>query len=220
MATVSLTPFVGKTKARDADQALKLAIATMAKSQHCAVLWFADIQARKLYRKLGYSSMYQYAEMELGFSSTRTGNFLRLANKLQELPALKKELESGDIGYTKGLEVAKVANSKNEKQWLEEARFEALWEKLHKLGGVPTGKNKVDVILEGMARLLEIAGAKPGKITTPAVQINVHKCPDCEKATISTLRGEVLLAPMPGKGVSQYNVFVSASYGGSEERRV
>ncbi len=70
------------------------------------------------------------------------------------------------------------------------ARYEALWEKLHKMGGVPAGAGNVEVILEGLASLVESAGTCA---TTP-VQIHVHKCPECEHATTATSRGDIPLA--------------------------
>ena len=47
---------------------------------------------RELYRDLGYSTMRAYAMEDLGFSSTRDGDFRRLAEKLEQLPILKEEL--------------------------------------------------------------------------------------------------------------------------------
>ncbi len=47
-----------------------------------AVLWFGEIMRRGLYRKLGYSSINQYARTELKFSKTRTGDFIQLARKI------------------------------------------------------------------------------------------------------------------------------------------
>ena len=58
--------------ANEAHDALKSALQTMAKAKQCAVLWFGEILDRKLYRDLGYSSINQYAEVELGFSTSRT----------------------------------------------------------------------------------------------------------------------------------------------------
>ena len=87
---------------RDADAphahaALQSAIATLDHAEHCAVLWFADIMQRRLYRELGYSSMNQYAAAALGFSRTRTGDFIRLAGKLppEEVYKVVKDHDRG-----------------------------------------------------------------------------------------------------------------------------
>jgi 5-methylcytosine-specific restriction endonuclease McrA len=95
---------------------------TMDQAKQHAVLWFAEIQKRRLYRELGYPSMTMYARQALGFSSSRASDFARLAAKLDELPQLRGELEAGAIGYTKANQVAAVSNKENEGQWLAEAR--------------------------------------------------------------------------------------------------
>ncbi|MEN8006799.1 MAG: HNH endonuclease signature motif containing protein [Candidatus Krumholzibacteriota bacterium] len=104
-----------------ADSSLKTAISEMDDAKHRAVLWFADIMKRGLFRKLGYSNMPQYASSELKFSKTRTGDFMRLARKLDELPAVAKSLADGDLGYTKVVEIIKVATPVTEDHWVAEA---------------------------------------------------------------------------------------------------
>lgn len=101
-----------------AHQALKQSVEIMDRSHHCAVLWFGEILARGLFRELGYSSVYQYASEELGFSPTRTGDFKRLAEKLSSLPQVKEKVASGELGYTKAREIVKVADPESENDWL------------------------------------------------------------------------------------------------------
>lgn len=251
MATASLTPYMLGSSAISAHQALKEALKTLAQAKHCAVLWFKEIHSRKLYGELGYASIYLYAKQELGFSDTKTGDFIRLSTRLDDLPQLKKELEEGRIGYTKAREIIKVANAKNEADWLDQAhriprrelakkvsqarknetargkensvqipllerpklsmpvvaakhrvtlemtteqmaRFESLWEKLHKMGAVPAGSPKAQVILEGMAALVESAAPQSASSTSP-VQIHIRRCPECETANITTSRGPVAI---------------------------
>lgn len=107
----------GKT-AEQANTALKKSVAIIDQAQHCAVLWFADIYKRKLFRKLGYSSMNQYATEELGFSVTKAGDFKRLAERLETLPAVAAKVETGELGYTKAREIVKVADPTTENEWL------------------------------------------------------------------------------------------------------
>ena len=105
--------------AGQAHQAMKQSVAIMDRAQHCAVLWFSEIMKRRLFRQLGYSSIYQYASEELGFSTTRTGDFKRLAEKLEALPRVTEKVRSGELGYTKAREIVKVADSENEAAWLK-----------------------------------------------------------------------------------------------------
>lgn len=98
---------------------LKKALAAVDQAEHCAVLWFVEIRRRRIFRQLGYSSMNQFAEMDLGFSRTRTGDYLRLAAKLDELPALRESMAAGKVGYSKAREVIKVATPRTEEGWVE-----------------------------------------------------------------------------------------------------
>jgi len=107
----------GRT-AGQADRALKQSVAVIDRAQHCAVLWFAEILKRRLFTDLGYSSIYQYAAEELGFSTTRAGDFKRLAEKLEALPRVAAKVESGELGYTKAREIVKVADPATEDDWL------------------------------------------------------------------------------------------------------
>ncbi len=119
--TTVLPEYRPQQSASQAHIALKQAVLTMDQARHCAVLWFADILARRLYTQLGYASIQLYASKELGFSSTRTGDFVRLARKLDDLPTLKRSLAKGKIGYTKVREIIKVATPATEKAWLKAA---------------------------------------------------------------------------------------------------
>ncbi|HPF69061.1 MAG TPA: HNH endonuclease signature motif containing protein [Candidatus Krumholzibacteria bacterium] len=106
--------------AREADQALKAAAAAETSARQCAVLWFGEILARGLYRDLGHASMLQYARVELGWSETRIGDFMRLSRRLDTLPAVKAALP--EIGYTKAREIVAVASPRTEDRWVEAAR--------------------------------------------------------------------------------------------------
>lgn len=232
--------------ARVAHSSLQTAISTMEKAQNCAVLWFAEIMRRKLYRDLNYSSINQYAQQGLGWSRTRTTDFIQLSQKLEKLPEVKKQVTSGELGYTKARELVKVADGQNEKQWLELARkktrreleveikqakraasdgakgqtsllppseprpvaiktrvslemsptqfarYEVLWEQIRKRGGLPT--DQVEALLSVMAGFLADESEMPPRGGIAPVQIHVHQCPDCEKATVQTSRGEIELS--------------------------
>ena len=65
--------------------------------------------------------MAQYATAELRFSKTRTGDFMRLARKLEELPAVREVPGHGDLGYTKVVEIIKVATPVTQENWVAEA---------------------------------------------------------------------------------------------------
>jgi len=82
---------------------------------------FGEILRRKLYRDLGYSSIQAYAAESLGFTPSKTSQFVRLAGAREELPRLRQSVASGELGWTKAREVAKVATPESEERWIAEA---------------------------------------------------------------------------------------------------
>jgi 5-methylcytosine-specific restriction endonuclease McrA len=240
--------FIKGLPAKSADQHLKKASHAMEMARQNAILWFGEILGRKLYRDLGYSSMVLYAQQELGWSQSKAYDFLKICEKLDELPAVKKEVEGGKLGYARTRTIVGVATPDNEKEWVDLAlnksqtqlkeaaqkarrkaaevakgqvsflpeepvpaavvpqrvtlsmtptqlaRYEALWEKLRKQGGLPA--DKVEALLEVMQNFVDGNSNPLEKPTTaPPVQIHVHQCPDCEKTTVQTARGELTLSP-------------------------
>ena len=89
----------------------------------CSVLWFSEMMVRHLYQDLGYSSINQYAIKGLGFSRTRTGDFVRLVRQMEKLPKVKKAISSGELGYTKAREILPVATPETEDSWLKAAKM-------------------------------------------------------------------------------------------------
>ena len=88
------------------------------KAEGEAVTLFAEVLKHKLYRKLGFASIHLYAEEALAFSRTKTYEFIRLVEALDELPGLKDHLESGKLPWAKAREVVKVATPETEQEWL------------------------------------------------------------------------------------------------------
>jgi len=93
-------------------------------AHQCAVLWFGEIMTRGLYRELGHSSINQYAIQELGFSKSRTDDFIRLARQLDKLPAVREAVASGELGYTKAREIVSVATPETQETWLKAAKVD------------------------------------------------------------------------------------------------
>ena len=113
--------YVADQSAAEVHAFLRSSIVAVDEAQQCAILWFEEVMRRKLYRALGYSSMNQYAMQELGFSKSRTDNYVRLAKQLGKLPAVRSAVADGRLGYTKAREVVAVATPETEDQWLKAA---------------------------------------------------------------------------------------------------
>ncbi len=102
--------------ARSAHGRLRQALSALRKAEHNAIILFAEIMHRQLYRELGFASIHLYADEALGFSRSKTYEFIRLADSLGKLPELKASLESGALPWTKAREVVKVATPNTEKR--------------------------------------------------------------------------------------------------------
>jgi hypothetical protein len=100
---------------------LRSSLVALEEAHQCSVLWFGEVMHRGLYRDLGHSSINQYAIQELGFSKSRTDDFIRLARQLDNLPAVREAVASGDLGYTKAREIVSVATPETQDEWLKAA---------------------------------------------------------------------------------------------------
>ncbi len=104
--------------ATDIHARLEAALRELQLAEKNAVLLFGEILRRKLYRDLGYSSIQTYAAEALGFTPSKTSQFVRLAGALDELPRLRRSIAAGELGWTKAREVAKVATPESEERWI------------------------------------------------------------------------------------------------------
>ncbi len=262
MASFTLPDFASGLPAAQVDAALRQALGACDRAHSCAVLWFAEVQRRDLFRPLGHASLQLYATQALGFTDNRYYLFKRLAADLDRLPVLREAVVTGEIGWTKARQVARVATAATQAAWVAKAattgrrelelqvrkarkrrpvapaaqldlgaaaqrlarrrrafgapaqpvadppstislradgvrlaRFEALVEKAHKRGLVPAGADRLDLVLAALESLVSAAGDERPQAAGPAAQIVVRQCPDCERAAVTTSRGEQRLAP-------------------------
>lgn len=119
--TIVLPAFVPGRSAADVDASLRQALAARDRAHECAVLWFAEVRRRGLFRELGHPSLEVYAEQALGFTSNRTWQFKRLADDLDRLPELREAVATGAIGWTKAQQVARVATPATQSAWIAKA---------------------------------------------------------------------------------------------------
>jgi hypothetical protein len=248
MAAFTLPEFAAGLPAARVDASLRQALSACDRAHECAVLWFAEVQRRGLYRQLGHASLQLYATQALGFSDNRYYQFKRLADDLDRLPVLREAVETGAVGWTKAQQVARVATAATQAAWVEKAattgrrelelqvrqarkrrpvaqaahldfdhvappvadapttislradgvrlaRFEALVEQAHKRSLVPAGADRLDLVLAALESLVSASGGERPHAAGPAAQIIIHQCPDCERATVTTSRGEKPVAP-------------------------
>ena len=118
----SLPAFAPGRPAAGVDASLRQALSVCDRARECAVLWFADVQRRRLYRTLGHASLQLYATQALGFSDNRYWQFKRLVDDLDRLQALRSAVVAGDLGWTKAQQVARVATPATQAAWVGRAK--------------------------------------------------------------------------------------------------
>ncbi|MBK8167929.1 MAG: HNH endonuclease [bacterium] len=118
MPSLDLPAFTPGRPAADVDGALRQSLAACEEARRCAVLWFAEVQRRELWRSLGHASLELYAVHRLGFSRNRYWQFKRLADDLDRLPVLQEAVTEGRVGWTKAQQVARVATPATASSWV------------------------------------------------------------------------------------------------------
>ena len=113
-----MSKFAPNLPAAAVDARLRSAVADLRSAERNAVLWFAELMRRRLYRDRGFSSIHAYAEAVLGFSDAKTYQFIRLAESLEKLPGLRASVATGQLSWTKARSVAAVATPSSEAQWV------------------------------------------------------------------------------------------------------
>jgi len=119
---MSAISYIPDQPAAKVHTSLHQSLKAMDKAHQCSVLWFGEVMRRRLFRDRGFSSINQYAVQELGFSKSRTDDFIRLARQLDNLPAVREAMESGELGYTKAREITSVATPETQDTWLKAAK--------------------------------------------------------------------------------------------------
>ena len=111
-----------QSTAHEVDGELRRALRDYHRAEQQSVLCFAEVVERRLFRELGYATIFEYASAALGFSRQRTYGFLRLAEAFQRLPELRAAVVAGEIGWTKAREIIKVAGPKSVDRWISRAK--------------------------------------------------------------------------------------------------
>src|ERR1043165_4205299 len=103
---------------------------------------------------LGFGTFGEYVERLFGYKPRSTQEKLRVAEALEELPAIARALETGELNWSAARELTRVAVAETEGEWLEVARGKTV----HQLEALVVGKSP---------------GDKPGSTTQPDARRHV-----------------------------------------------
>src|SRR5689334_11467046 len=84
--------------------------------------WLLRAERAGAHLRLGYGSFREYAERLFGYSARLVQEKLRVAEALEGLPMLARELEQGKVSFSVVRELSRVATAATERAWLEAAR--------------------------------------------------------------------------------------------------
>ncbi len=200
MPHLDLPAFTPNRPAATVDAALRQALHACDRANECAVLWFAEVQRRGLYRDLGHASLELYATEGLGCSRNRYWQFKRLADDLDRLPVLKDAVSSGQVGWTKAQQVARVATSETESLWVDRAmsggRRELEVAVRAALGKSPAKMKRREAAGQlAFAEVAPVAPAQVGHVQVGHVQVGNAQVANVQSANVQSANVQSAIVP-------------------------
>jgi hypothetical protein len=116
-----------------------------------------EIDQLKLYRTLGYSSLFTYAVGALGFSEAVAYSFITVARKTRELSLLKEAIQDEKLSVAKASRIVSALTPKNANELIDYAATHTTREtdqEMARLGNASLMSEK-QVVLKISARTLE-----------------------------------------------------------------
>jgi hypothetical protein len=102
--------------------------------------------------RLGYGSFAEYIERVFGYSPRWTGEKLRVAEALEDLPETAQALRDALLSWSAVRELTRVATPKTESEWIEAARDRTVREVEHLVSGHRPGDGPNDAADRALRR--------------------------------------------------------------------
>lgn len=99
----------------------KASVQNLKRAESEVIKSLQQVDKFKVYRHLGHNSLFQYA-LALNLSESQAYNYIVVARKSIECPALQKAIENKEITISKARTITSVMNSRTQHQWIELAR--------------------------------------------------------------------------------------------------
>ena len=116
------------------------------------VRWLlAGLRAR-VHVRFGCATFVEYVERLFGYSPRFTSERLRVAEALEDLPAIRTALEAGALSFSSAREVTRVATAATEGEWLEAADGRTAREVERMVSGHQRGERPGDPVDSGARR--------------------------------------------------------------------
>lgn len=128
-----------------------------------------EAEALRMWRHFGYGSLIEFMELELGYTPRAALERLRVAKAIVDLPLIAEAMEQGDLSFSAGRELTRVATANTEGEWLDAANDKNL--------------RQVEELVAGHER-----GAKPGDPKDPSLRKHKLRFDDLDGETVALIR--------------------------------
>nr|MEE4269534.1 DUF222 domain-containing protein [Candidatus Krumholzibacteria bacterium] len=115
-------PATASPQAQSLHRNFRNAVDGMKRDMVRAVFYLHVISERKVYKVLGFSSLYEYAAEAVGLGREQCKAFLRLGARLEDLPQMRRALEHGAITWRKASIIVGEAHQGNEAELIDAAQ--------------------------------------------------------------------------------------------------
>ncbi len=106
----------------EVEKRFRSAAKTMQRSEAAAAFYLAELDERRLWLELGYSSVIAYAAEASDIAAKKTYALLNIGRRLRELPIIRAAFDEGRIGWTKVRDILRLKGDIDENEMLEKAR--------------------------------------------------------------------------------------------------
>jgi len=103
----------------EVEKRFRSAAKTMIRSEAAAAFYLAEIDDRRLWRELGYSSVTAYAAAASDISVKKAYALLNIGRRIRELPVIRTAFDEGRIGWTKVRDILRIKEVFDETEVLE-----------------------------------------------------------------------------------------------------
>ena len=123
--------------------------------------WLLSALRLGAHLRLGFGTFGEYAERIFGYGRRLTQDKLRVAEALEELPALAEALRSGQTCWSAVRELTRVATPATEREWLEAAQGRTVRDIERQVSGRHPGdrpSDRADIRAQRHVLRLEVSG--------------------------------------------------------------
>ncbi|MCM2281438.1 MAG: HNH endonuclease [Bdellovibrionaceae bacterium] len=81
-----------------------------------------EVDAKLVYRFIGHNSLFQYAVQALRLTESQAWNYITVARKARQFPALQAAIETKELSISKARKITPVLSEANQAEWVELAK--------------------------------------------------------------------------------------------------